>query len=255
MEMIMNKLFIGMTSGIVALAIAGGAVFAGTPTTAMSNDIVVAQPPVEPEAGPEESEQAQPQRSQRERGARQGRGAPVARTLVNATAEVTGLERSEVVEAIREGNSIAQVAEANGSSSDAVLQAGRENAQERLDEAVANGRITQEQADAALEQFDTSAPEVINDTELADNFERKGRRGQGGQGKLVQTTAEVSGLTPQDVVEELRNGKSMAQIAEENGSSADEILAELRTNGEERLTQMLERAEERINEPGTPEQP
>lgn len=251
----MNKLFIGMTSGIVALAIAGGAVFAETPTTTANNDIVVAQPPVDPEAGPNENDQARPQGNQRERGPRQGRGASVTKALVNATAEVTGLERSEVVDALREGNSIAQVAEANGSSSDAVLQAGRENAQERLDQAVANGRITQEQADAALEQFDTRAPEVINDTELADNFERSGRRGRGGQGKLVQTTAEVSGLTPQEVVEELNSGKSMAQVAEENGSNADAILAELRTNGEERLNQVLERAEERINEPGTPQQP
>lgn len=251
----MNKLFIGMTSGIVALSIAGGAVFADAPTTTANNDIVVAQATAEPEAAPEEGEQAQPEGNQRERGSRQGRGAPVAAALVNATVEVTGLERSEVMDAIREGNSIAQVAEANGSSSDAVLQAGRENAQERLDEAVANDRITQEQADAALEQFDTRAPEVINDTELTDNFERRGQRGQGGQGKLVQATAEVAGLTPQEVVEELSNGKSMAQVAEENGSSADEILAELRTDGDERLNQMLERAEERINEAGTPEQP
>ncbi|NOK64044.1 MAG: hypothetical protein GFH27_549409n18 [Chloroflexi bacterium AL-W] len=248
----MNKLLIGVASGTVALAIAGGAVFASSSTTTSNNDIVVAQATAEPEV---QSEQNGPENRGTRQGPGRGQGGLTAAALVNATAEVTGLERSEVVDAIREGNSMAQVAEANGSSSDAVLQAARENAQERLDEAIANGRITQEQADAALEQFDTQAPEVINDTELAENFERSGRRGRGGQAKLVQTTAEVSGLTAQEVVEELRSGKSMAQVAEENGSSADAILAELRADGETRLDEMLEQAEERINETDTPEQP
>lgn len=70
--------------------------------------------------------------------------------LVNAAADATGLTAREIASQIRAGSSLSEVISANGSTPDAVLSAALETAQTRLDEAVANGRFTQQQVDDIL---------------------------------------------------------------------------------------------------------
>lgn len=70
--------------------------------------------------------------------------------LVNAAADATGLTAREIGEQIRSGSTLSDVISANGSTPEAVLGAALETVQTRLDEAVANGRFTQQQADDIL---------------------------------------------------------------------------------------------------------
>lgn len=73
-----------------------------------------------------------------------------ARPLINAAADATGLTAREIAEQIRAGSTLSEVISANGSTPEAVVAAALEAAQTRLDEAVANGRLTQQQADDML---------------------------------------------------------------------------------------------------------
>jgi uncharacterized protein YidB (DUF937 family) len=78
-----------------------------------------------------------------------------------AAANFLGLSAAELKEALR-SKSLAQVARDQGRSVDGVTAALRAETKTRLDEAVANGRITQAQENALLSRFDSEIGSVIN---------------------------------------------------------------------------------------------
>jgi len=87
-------------------------------------------------------------------------------TLVSAAASVTGLTTQEVVTELQSGKSLAQIAEGKGKTADDVIQAARTQLDDLLKQAVTDGRLTQAQADAKLQQFDQTAAQVVTDTTL-----------------------------------------------------------------------------------------
>jgi hypothetical protein len=68
-----------------------------------------------------------------------------------AVAEVLGLTADELRDALRDGSTLAELADEAGVNLDALVDAMLAPLRERLDAAVADGRITQERADAKLE--------------------------------------------------------------------------------------------------------
>jgi uncharacterized protein (DUF433 family) len=56
---------------------------------------------------------------------------------------------------------------------------------------------------------------------------------------LGRATADISGIKPQDVLAEVRAGKSLAQIAQAHGKTADEVIKAARAKLEERLKQAV----------------
>lgn len=66
---------------------------------------------------------------------------------LDTAAETLGVTTDELRDALRDGQTLAEVAEAQGVEIDALVDALVAAAQERLDEAVTDGRITQERAD------------------------------------------------------------------------------------------------------------
>lgn len=74
-------------------------------------------------------------------------------------ADFLGISTEELRNALADGQSLAQVAEANGSNSDALQEFLLSKVEERVAAAVEDGKITQEQADQILED----APQRIED--------------------------------------------------------------------------------------------
>jgi dihydroxyacetone kinase DhaKLM complex PTS-EIIA-like component DhaM len=98
-----------------------------------------------------------------ERGGRGGRGgAPRpglliqgALPLLDAVTDATGLSLVEIGNQIGEGATLAEVVTNNGGDVDEVIAAAVAAATEQANQAVANGRITQEQADELLARLET----------------------------------------------------------------------------------------------------
>ena len=88
----------------------------------------------------------------------------------SAAADYLGLTVAELRERLADGRSLADIAEAEGKSGDGLKQAILDEARENLDEAVAEEKLTREQADAALERLEASVDDLVEGT-----FE--GRRG------------------------------------------------------------------------------
>jgi len=87
-------------------------------------------------------------------------------------AEILGLEGSEIREALRNGSSIADLAEAQGIDTADIVDAIVASAEERLDAAVENGRIDDAQAAEMLTQATERAEDLVNG-----EIEFGGRRG------------------------------------------------------------------------------
>ncbi len=77
-------------------------------------------------------------------------------------AEILGLEGNEIREALRNGSSIAELAEAQGIDSADIVDAIVARAEERLDTAVENGRIDDTQAAEMLTRAAERAEDLVN---------------------------------------------------------------------------------------------
>ncbi|MHB8741349.1 MAG: hypothetical protein ACYC62_09285, partial [Coriobacteriia bacterium] len=153
---------LGLTAGLVLGSV--GVSFAATDTTS-TNPVVCAG--------------AQMGQSIRDAGAR----------LIDVVADLTGLSVEEVQAQRAEGSSVADIAEANGSSSEAVVSTALEARKALLDEKVADGTITQDQADLAYEQMTERLTERVSTDETGrpswggmGGGMGGGRGGRGGQG-------------------------------------------------------------------------
>jgi uncharacterized protein (DUF433 family) len=233
-----SKLVIGIAGGALALALAGGVVLAGP--FVENSATVLAQVSATPTPKPGA---AQPK-------ARQGNARRLMLLLSRATAEVSGIKPRQVLAALHDGKSLAQIAQEHGKTDQDIIAVARARLDEQLKQAVAKGRQTQARADALLAQFDQAAPQVVSNQNLGRRIRRAVAKKTPVVAGLVKATAEVTGMQPKDVLAELRAGKSLAQIAQAHGKTGDDILAKLRELGQQRLDKALDRAQELIDQPG-----
>jgi len=100
-------------------------------------------------------------------------------SLVDATAEVTGLSVDEVTAALEEGQTFAQIAEAQGVDPQAIVEAFLVDRKAALDEAVAEGRLSQDQADEMLEEMTDHLTDRLSQPWTPRSYE--GHTGRGGR--------------------------------------------------------------------------
>ncbi len=98
---------------------------------------------------------------------------------------------------------------------------------ERLAPLVADGTITQEQAEAVAEVLRPVAVRAGVGRALSNLRD------------LAGLAAEVIGIEPQQLAEELGEGRTLAEIAADHGSSRDELIAELTAAVESQIDQAV----------------
>jgi len=96
-------------------------------------------------------------------GEHRGKIQKAVRSAINTAAEVIGVEPKELVEAMKAGDTIADVATANGVDPDAVVDALVARATAKLDEAVANGRISEEKAAEIKGGLEARMTKLVNE--------------------------------------------------------------------------------------------
>lgn len=99
--------------------------------------------------------------------------------LIDIVADLTGLSTDQVAAKRADGQSFEQIAESEGVSSDDVVAEALKVRKELLDQKVEDGTITQQQADAMLENMKTRLTERVTSTDA-----RGGGRGGMGRGRM-----------------------------------------------------------------------
>jgi hypothetical protein len=84
-------------------------------------------------------------------------------SLLSDAADAIGVDEDELLDALREGETIADLAEENGVDAQTVIDALVASVRERLDEAVADGDIEQDAADERLADATERITEFVNE--------------------------------------------------------------------------------------------
>jgi hypothetical protein len=115
---------------------------------------------------------------------------------LDAAAEYLGVTEEELREALRSGQSLAEIAEERGKSVDGLKDALIAEARTRLDEAVADEKLTREQADRMLERLREGIDDLVNAS--GDNRFRFHFRGPGPGMGPFQAPEQDDGGVPED---------------------------------------------------------
>jgi hypothetical protein len=95
---------------------------------------------------------------------------------LEGAADYLGLTEAELHDQLRAGQSLAEIAEAEGKSVDGLKAALLASAKERLDQAVEAGKLTAAQRDELLERLESSIDDFVNGTPPAMRSFRFGHR-------------------------------------------------------------------------------
>jgi hypothetical protein len=182
----------------------------------------------------------------------QGRWGGPENSLISIAAEKLGLTTDELIAELQAGKTIADVAAEKNVALDTIIDAVLTSHTERLDEAVANGQLTQEQADAMLVLMKANLTRQINEgwSPRGGGFGFDGggpfghpgmgmRGGRWGGSSLLTVAAEELGLTPAELITELQAGKSVADVAAEKNVAIDTIVDAVLAPRTDRLNELV----------------
>ncbi len=161
-------------------------------------------------------------------------GAPVLRELLQIVAGDLSMEPQAVVQALR-GQTLADVIAANSGDLTKITADVTAAVTERVNQAVTDGNLTQERADAILGNLDAAIQSALNGElrELRPGSNGNGNRpGQGGlrgalQGDalpLINAAADATGLTAREIADAIRGGQTLSEVITAN--SADPAAVE-----------------------------
>jgi uncharacterized protein YidB (DUF937 family) len=178
--------------------------------------------------------------------------------LIKAVAEVLGVEPAVVAETLASGGTIAELASSQGVSIEELVEALVARLTERLEQAVAEGKIDDQRAARLI----ASAPQRIERL-IANPVPDDARRAT--RSAVLEIISERLGLSPNEIKSRLRSGASLAELASEQGVSADELVEALvgprrdritravatgripQEEADQRLAELIARISERIN--------
>ena len=148
-------------------------------------------------------------------------------------ADVIGISTDDLRAALRDGQTLAHVAEANGVDPQQVVDVLVANGTERLDAAVASGRIDQETADERKASLPDRAADLVKG-ELERRAHRHPRRAA-----AIRTAAEAIGIDAGELRAALPDGQTIAQVAEANGVDPQDVIDALVARSTERITKVV----------------
>jgi hypothetical protein len=126
---------------------------------------------------------------------------------------------------------LADIAGRLGVSSDELQAAIDGEARERLDEAVASGQLSEDEAADIEEHLDSGSAAIIEPPgDPGAAFGGPGDAGGGNLEEMVQVAADYIGISSSELVSQVQGGATPAEVAEANGKTAagleDALVAE-----------------------------
>lgn len=161
-----------------------------------------------------------------------GRGGVIREALTSAAGE-TGLTEAEILTELQDGATLNDIVTTNGGDPQVVIDAAVAAATERINTAVADGRITQERADAKLATLVADVTSAMNGTLMPGRF--GGRLGDHVRHGVIGLVAEQTGLSRVEIRAALQDGQTLAEVLAANGADMDAFVAEAVERTEARL--------------------
>ena len=145
------------------------------------------------------------------------------RTAIAAAAGAIGISPADLVKDIRSGKTVAEVAQANNVQPQAVVDAVVKTIGTKIDDAVTNGKLREPVATRIKAHLSDRATKFVNDT-------RHPGQGKAAKGRhpvartAIVTSAGAIGISPADLLTELRSGKTVGAVAQANNVEPKAVI-------------------------------
>ena len=161
---------------------------------------------------------------------------------LDVVAEMLNMTPEELKDALRPEKILEGLLADQGLTMVDVAESIHTSAVERVNQALADGNITQEQADKMLARIETAYDACVNDGECSLPHPKGNNQRPQQPRQMIETgkaIAELLGMTPQELLQTVKDGTSLVDIAAEKGVSMDDIASLVTESAQERLDQAL----------------
>ncbi len=173
--------------------------------------------------------------------------APLARSeFFQPVADLLGMSVEDLTAAMKDGQKLEDIVVEHGKTMADVATVIYDSAVEKLNQAVADGEMTQEQADTIEQRLIERRDACINDGDCRlpppkrTLRERVNPRGVFNQVmEIGLNIADALNMDPRDMLQAFRDGEKLQDLAARQGVSMDDIAAAITTPMQERLAQSL----------------
>ncbi|MFC0213158.1 hypothetical protein ACFFK0_11950 [Paenibacillus chartarius] len=229
----MKRIFAArLFAGTLALTCAAGGMYIGVPGTATAAlSAAVASSSSQPQATAprqDRKETAEP------RSAKSHDGAP---PIVAEAASVLRMKENELIDKLKKGVSLADVAKERGMSSDDLTAKLLQLRNARIDEAVKAGKLDAAKAEKMKQNMGRHLSYMIAEKNLLDMHSMHMHKRRDFLKPDPEQLAAMLGITEAELRRQLKSGKSLTEIAAGKGIGREQLMAKL----QELMTPKLER--------------
>ena len=154
--------------------------------------------------------------------------------IFEESAKIIGITTEELQKEVAQGKSIVDVAKSKGVSENRLAKKLLELRQSRVDEAVKSGELSQEQAARLKERLSDHITFLLNKKGLSNHHFWHHRH----HPLFASQVAEILGMSKEELVQQWKSGKSLAEIAESKGLTREQFIEKIK----EKLTPIIERS-------------
>ncbi len=179
-------------------------------------------------------------------GQRLGQRAPHPKAnFIEPVADLLGMSVDDLRAELKSGKTLEEVVTEKGFTMADVANVVYDAAIEQLNQAVADGKITQGQADQIQQNLQERRDACINDGECQPPRGRAPRRGLSPQKVFAQTfemglnVSDTLNMDPRDFLQSLRDGATLEDLATQQGVTMDDIADAIVAPLQEKLEQAL----------------
>lgn len=168
--------------------------------------------------------------------------------VIEEAAAILGLEADKLRALLDEGKSIADVAQSKGMTEEQLVDQLLAVRIGKIDEAVKSGKLSQERADAIRKKLSSHIGFMVRQHEgkpESTSSEGKTKRHERVHVPLQHLNPDklsaIIGMPKEELIEQLKNGKSLADIAESKGMTKQQLIDRIK----DEITPLLEQSVEK----------
>ena len=159
------------------------------------------------------------------------------RHLLGAVMESLGIEKADIAEGISNGSTLGEVAESNGIPTEDLISTITSIMTEKLNEAVAEGKITADEALTKADNIQERTQQMVNKPLNPKPGKDQDHKGKGRH--LLGAVMESLGIEKADIAEGISNGSTLGEVAESNGIPTEDLISTITSIMTEKLNEAV----------------
>lgn len=169
--------------------------------------------------------------------------------FMEETAKILKIDTKTLAVEMQQGKTIAEIAKAKNMTSQQLEEQLKPAVEQRVDEAVKAGCLSKEQAVSMKESISERLNKVIH-TPISELKQKHANHGKGQSKINRESIAKFLGITTSQLDQELKQGKSLAEIAKAKGISEKQLIDHLKEELTPDLTKFIHRKMKMNPRPG-----